>query len=435
MISPLRNQDCNLIPLTGPQGDSPAWSAGTTLTFSLRDLDPLTDGKLCNSLLGVVVEAYGLWDNQSTAGSTIRKRDFSRILFADAQVENAWHGTPISSNHVKGGTLNPIEWFGSGFNFWNGCGADMATGNATKRLAHGFFLPLQAGSLLKSHHTSLPVALYRNAQVKLTCSATSVLTALSTAAALSGVTIRAYALTIAQPEIVLGPGVEWIRYTYGVTSAAQETVQLDSFGNTSALAGTEPGAGLLNLLWLSNENGQGGCDTVDNVSRVHLPFRGQRPILSPLPFVRRMNLLAGLKVDGSLYAGGVDSYYLPYPYKAGVSTAAQAPYPTVLPLVMSAPEQELSKVQTFGGTQAISIVQTQSSGEHVILAQHVRSWTPEALADAISRLVDAGVVDAVVRSRNVTWVPKFARKNSGDDVSASKQRFMPLKLVPASMAS
>lgn len=434
MLSPLRNQDIALWPLVGSGGDNPSWSAGGQLNFNLRDVPAVTDGKLCNHLMGIMVEVSGTLDNTNTTAATLYRNDLSRVLFSDAQLEGAWHGVPISSNHVKGGTLNPIEWFGSGFQFWNGLRQDFAgQASAGVTFKHCVFLPLSAGSLVKSHHTALPVALYRNSQLKLTCSAASVLTGLCTGAALTSTTVRAFAVMVPSDEILLGPAVEWIRYTYGVTSSAQEIVQLDSFGNSSALVGTEPGAGLLNLLWLGSANGMGGCDLVENISRLSVPWRDLPPMTTVMPLVHRMNVLAGLDFGLAPNASpGENSFYVPYPYRQGINTAAQVAYPTLLPIVMAAPEQELSKLQTVEGTKSINIVQTQSSGEHVFLAQHVRSWSPNAMADAISQLVNAGVVDAVLRTRDVAWAPKLAKKQGAGTIGDRKLRYLPLKLYPAS---
>lgn len=407
--------------LKGSQGDNPTYAASSNFTFNLDDL-PVAIGGKCLYLAGIELDFVSTVANNNSAASVLLDRDFYRIYVQDIQLENCWHGTPISANHWKG-TLWPLyEWFSCGYRFWAGRRRLVSTGVSSQ--VHRFrpFLPLGSGLFTKSHHTMLPALMYKKGTLVLNTAASTVLTGISTGASLSSGTIRATAVMVAEPEVRLGPAIEWIDYQTPYASN-NESIELRSFGNATGLVGTEAGAGLSALAWVANKDGMPGAGDTANISRIAIPFRDQFPMRAMDPFFTELEQAADLNRG---YQDMTNSTS-PFPYPASSDTTEQTC--DIFPLVTPSPDLELSKIQTVEGTQSYFLTISSGSGTHHTVAQHVRSWTPDAYEEARRRLIDAGVVGAVVGSPDVMWSSKVKNKQHVGDIHTKKLRYIPQRLV------
>jgi hypothetical protein len=413
-------------PLKGPLGESQTYAASSNFTFNLDDV-PVNAGGKALYLAGVELDFVFTAANNDSSATAISDRDWPRILLSDIQLENTFMGTPVSSNHWKGTIWNCYEHELCGHRFWSGRRRGVATGTASQVTRVRLMLPLMSGLFTKSHHTAQLALLYKRSQLVMNTAATSVLTGLSTGAALSSGTIRATALLIAEPEIRLGPAVEMVDYQHPY-AANNESIELRSFGNATGLIGTEQGAGLVSLRWLSSSNGQPGAGLTANVSRIAIPFRDQAPIQNLNPFFAEMEAAMGLDRSNADRLSD-DS---PFPYPQDTDTTEQTC--AYLPLVTAYPDAELTKVQCVEGTQTYFLTISTGSGTHHTIAQHLRSWTPDMYEGAKKLIVDSGLARAVLGSNLVDWTTKLKNKQSLEDVSAKKWRFLPQRLVDISEA-
>src|SRR5215831_3956212 len=99
-MSLLRNHTgFELYPLTAGSNDSPAVTTpGDVITFEMRNL-PLTVGRLAYYLYGVIVTFTATVDVPAEPTPIAWDRLVEAFL-SSVEVRNAWHGTPVSQNHV-----------------------------------------------------------------------------------------------------------------------------------------------------------------------------------------------------------------------------------------------------------------------------------------------------------------------------------------------
>jgi hypothetical protein len=441
--------------LTGPTGQSVTWRAGGNGRFQFGDVPELTDGKLCNHFLGVLltilipVGVNGVF----TAGADAD--DFLTALFESVEVRNCWHGTPISQNHAKGCMLGTMEFMACGYQYF-GRRMDVVARGAlgSKFLKVNAFLPLSYLMGDKAHHTALPVTFYKNGELQLNFGAGLDSGGDGLSATFTTATIQASAVLLPESEIHLGPGSQFIDYP-SAANAGSEVVKMDSFGNNTTLQDVESGAACDFLFWLSSlyNQGQGfvGPARVKDLTRVGFPFRGVQSTTHLEPFLLGFEAQVGGREDGQsdLYDATamqvVKSNLSGFPYRpnyAGPLTADFAADGSDVrdmkgfPIIYPGNALELTKVQSFEGTQSYFL--TFASGKaplsgttHHSFAHHFYSWTPAKWEDAMRTLVNAGIAQAVLgTSQGIVWSTKLTKKNGAPGlIDPAKLRYLPNKLA------
>jgi hypothetical protein len=412
-------------PLSGPQGNSPSWSASGQLKYNLNNLPKIHRGKLGLGLAGIMLRIQGALVNTNSAASAIYQRRLVSALFSDFQVDNAWHGTPVSSNAWKSKWYNAALFAVLGSIGRKRAFAPSFTGDIDIEV----LIPLIAPCVLEGHHGALPTLCYQKAELVINTAAASALTDLSTGASFTG-TVKAYAVTLPQDEISIGAVPELAMYTAPYV-AGQTDIELRSFGNNSAMTHVDTGAAILSHYYLTYAEGQGGVpDDLSQITQINVPYRGLTANLSDATFYCRiMDLVKGL---GRMSESAVTDYE-DYPYP-DVSTTDASTYPYFLPIVDPPEDTKVTKLYTADGPDSFNISQSGGTGtEHKNLVWQLRSITAQGREELREILVKEGVARAVCGTDDVVWAQKTAKKQDVDNIFARKLRYLPWKLVPRSV--
>jgi hypothetical protein len=426
-------------PLTSGSNDNPTFSQTAPTSFELKNI-PIFIGNLAYYLYGVMLTFTGDVDQPASGASLINYWQVVRSLIESLEVRNAWHGTPVSSNHVKGSFLQIIEPVSCGYAMPQLLTGDMPTADGDYLFEINVFVPLCIGQGAKPHHSAQLALFYKQSQIVINPAATSVLDGISTGAVFENLAVRASAVMLPEPEIRLGPVGEWIDYQSAAASN-QSQIALDSFGNVTGLSGTQPNAGVVWMGALTNINSAvPGSFAAENVTRYSFPFRGQVDI-QQIPAFVGMQLLSmggndfaarGQAAKWTSLNGGMEGF--PYDYATG-SAGASNSWKTLkgllfFPMVTPAPDLELTKVQTAKGTQSYFLAGPTFSGTNHTLVQHVRSFDAAKVADAEAQIVSSGLAKLVIgQDTNLGWVYKPTGKQTALD--PDKLRYIPRRLVRA----
>jgi hypothetical protein len=468
---PIRNHT-GIIPIrlngTGG-GQTQSWGAGQQLSWLLKTLPSTTDGKLCNYLLGIVVTIVGkivvatpseVSDPPGSASGRLAIRtqwDIIRSLFQSVEVNSAWHGTPLSSQHVKGSFLQLIETVGNGmqrpYRQKPPICTPLVSPATPRRFRYNVYVPLSLLCGDKGHHTALPAALYKSAEFKMECANAN--TGPWRSDTITDIKVDASALLLPEDEVRLGPAVQWIDYQQKVSG---EAIDINGLGTVSTCDNVQKGAGIAGAFWLSNRLGLPGPGQVRDIVDVTIPWRGivHTKHVDPL-ILQTENImggpanLGGMFVnddgDGSIEATG-DVAGFPYDdYDNGVSElganndlAMLPANPAFLALAVPAADLELTKIQVIEGTQQIQLqhragTPAVDTGTHHILCCQVHSWSPAAFASAKQKLIEEGVCRAVLNTDDVDWAYKIKNKQDPTGMNSRKLRFLPMRLLPVSGAN
>jgi hypothetical protein len=417
---------CSFFPLSTGSSDSPAFTPGGSIKFQLSTL-PRNLGSLAYYLYGVFLTFTGTLTQSGGTGALINDQTLTRLLVDYLALQNAWHGTPISAQMWKGYWLPTILAVGGGYNLSAPVAGPILAANGATTFTKTMFIPLALGNGDKPHHTAQLNVLYRNAYLELGCQASSPLSIYSPGATFSGLTVRASAACLPEPEIRVGPGVEWVDYQQSA-STGQTQVILDSFGNNTQLINTEPGAGVAFAMAMSNNFGQPGSFDPIYLTQVSIPFRSQIQTSHVFPFVGQQ--LASQGPRRSL--GTLETSDFPYGQNGAIG-ALEVSGLLGLPIVPQPTGFQTSKMQVVSGDTSYYLsMGSGPNGTHHTLVQHVRSWAPQAWAEALKVITDSKLVNDVFGSNasGLAWAIKMGNGKNPSDVQPHKLRFLPMALKP-----
>lgn len=432
-------------PLRGDAGENPTYAHSSTLNFDLKNVPLMTD-KMANYLAGIAVTFFGTYNiNVSTSNTTpLFPNTITRTLIDSVDLQGAWYGRPLAQQHIRGATLPIIEHQSCGYQYFSRRRMPFhaaATGAQTFR--HTVFLPIGYFCGEKGHHNSQLALFFKDAQLIINTAALTVLQAINPNATYTSTTVRATAILIAEPELRIGPAQEWLEFRQ-TAAAGNDTVDLDSLGNMTALEGVEPGGGFDSMLALSSVEGQSGAFTCDTLTRFSAPFRGQSQTQHLDPFVHEWEqqfdyadnpeLLQRNSETSAQARLSVTDPRMHDPYVPINGTTASSVGASTLgahlrgfPIIVAGRDLETSKVQVIEGTQSYFLTGT-FTGVHRTLVHQYKSWTPQKLADARQLIIDSGMAIAVEGTNDLGWSAKASRKNSDAGINPRKARFFPLRL-------
>ena len=259
-------------PLTSPQ-EQPTVVASGAARFDLNDVpDRSPTGPLAYYIPALLLTIFGTMNFAAEEGNPIPWYDVPRLLINSIEVRNAWHGTPLSAVNLTSGNIRLIEFIGNGYNFSDNMASELAA-DTTFALQVG--LPLCAAQDSLINETEQLALLYQPASVQVQMQPASVLNAFSAGTTCDDMSLRCSAELDPRAELVLGAGVEWIMHRT-VASPAGFEIQIKGFGRDTNLTGVLPKAGVLALMELSANNGQGGViSTPSSIANIAFGWRGQ----------------------------------------------------------------------------------------------------------------------------------------------------------------
>jgi hypothetical protein len=432
--------------LTVGTEENPATAPGGVLNFMCNTIpDRSPTGPLAYYIPLLVLSFYASLV-QVNGGSAIQYDRLDGALLDTINWTGAFHGTPISSDHVFGIHMPMIERYTNGTYLARRRELIPAAAGTYPVERHFAVLPSvsRVGGL--ESETSQLAAMFKTSNLKINVAAADVLTALSTGATFTGMSVRASVLLVPRSELVLGTPVETIltQITNGGGTAGKVTIQ--DFGVDTMLTGVESKGGVAFLAELSSVNGQGGRFLVNNVNRLSFPWRGQEDC----QHVEAMFLTAALDGDPSRQQAfptsqtGGDSEMAGAPYTAGnsnQSTTASTHMDLTNALgwffVRHHNGYQLSDLQTADGDQYynLGITGGRSAGLIPVLGMYARQWTPQMRKKWLELVTDGGPnslasyvlggQDAVNKAQMVQRTPRGKHL-----VTVDQTTYLPWQLAP-----
>lgn len=373
-----------LWPLQSGSTNQPTLTPGQQTAFQFQDVpDRSATGPLANYMPGVSVTFSGNVV-QGAGGSIVPSDQFFGALFSSLAWIQAWHGSPIQAQHVTGAQWAVTEYFANGQRYQGAVHQLIAAAAAaTYPFEVTIFVPFSScriGDL--EDNTSQLALLARASQLQINVAPASALTAISPSATITNFKCRASAMLVPRQELVLGTPVETILTQ--IVAGSGNAVKITNFGTDTGLQGVDPGGGVLNLLFLTAANGQGGSFDSDNITDFLWQWRGQtftQDVLGLLQQWKRL-LPTPLQSGFTMNSGGSPSLQgIPYSVYSnstlGPESVANVELLGLLfwALVLSGNDPQLTSLQTADSDQTFNMTVTGGySGTHQILGQYARSW-------------------------------------------------------------
>lgn len=388
--------------LTTGNNNNPALSAGQPTSFFCNTVpDRCPSGPLAYILPFVVLTIFGTLTQAASGGTKVYQDDLTGALIQSVNWITAWHGTPVSSNHVLGGNLPIVEFINGGFRYATRRRPAIPSASGAYPIQISVAIPAAAcryGNLM--YDTAQLAALYQTSQIQINVAAASVLTSLSAGATFSNLTAKCSAILYPTTELVLGTPIENILHqTVAGTNSTE--VQIKGFGTSSLLNGVQSKGGVMFLGELTSEGLQNGVFAAENVTQLQFPWRGQQQIshiealLSPFLAAQGNSRP---QTQPTIITGG-DSEFAGYPYNMSNSdeptTASTNPDLTnlrVLPFVYADDDAQLCDLQTADKDESyfLTVSGGFSAGTHQILAQYARAWQPGMINDWQKQVTKGG---------------------------------------------
>ncbi len=374
---------------------------GNTYNWQLNDIpDRAPSGPLAYYLTALLLTITGNVVQSGSTGVFIPRDVLPALIINSIDWKNSWMGPVMNFQYVKGFALPIIEFVSGGFEYGQRQNGGIAAANGTYAFSMTIRVPAlndNRGRLLKE--TSHLAALFQPSQFSVTMASTTTLTTWSPGASLTSLSMSVTAQLDPRQELVLGTPMEWILHT-PISGGPQVTIE--GFGRNAAVNGVLVKGGVAFLSDLTaTPSVQPGVVAPASCTDFSFPWRGQATTYDIKAWIQQhLALLPNDRpqVQGnvaSTTAGINDFQGFPYIFNNQTSDSATIDLTNLrfFPLVMGGDALELSDLQTAESDQTFNLTQTggfTTPGNHQILAQYARVWTPEKMGDWVAQIVRGG---------------------------------------------
>lgn len=426
-------------PLTTGSTDAPTATAGGNVSFGFGNV-PASKGGLALYLAGIRLEFAGNLVQAGGAGSRTAWDNFVRAIVADVEIRNTFFGTPWSLRSILGAYLPLIEFVGLGYAYGSPPRGFFPAANATYAYQRPVHLPMGLGTNAKGHHFTQLAQFYKQAQLVLDFPAASVISGISTGSSLTAMTVKATALLLPEPEIRVGPAVEWVDYQVVASSGLENAIR--SFGNATSYTGVTKGAAIAFAMLLTSKNGLGGAFTGTQMTGLAVPWRDQ-PLTTQIgSYIDELYQHMDRPTIGAVVDQGASqalSAFNGFPWAIGTDASNDGVLNNDnilgIPLVSTGRRGQVTKLQEVGISNADESLTMQGtfSGTHHLLAQQLKGWTADQYDAMAKEVVDSGLARRVIGSNGpFRWSAKLEHKNTdARQIDNSKTKYIPVKLVRA----
>lgn len=447
------------VPLQSGGSNQPNVTPGNQYTWDLSTVPIMVGGggQMANYLLCLLVTFYGSVVQSGNTGNPVTDDMLTASLVSSVQLQGAWHGSPLQQTFCIGAYLPIMEYLGAGFRLPRRVANSIPAANGTHAFNHTILIPLAIGNVAKPYQTAQLALMYKKASFVINLNAGTVLAALSPGATFAGtagtgsMTMQVSAVLEPQSNLVLAPGVEFIDYQ-SPASTGQSQIPIFGFGNQTGLVGTNPNAGITDLLAIGNGantpfGGTGimpGSFDPAGVLSYQWGWRGQNTTFHPEAIAAMEFLALGPSKQGwygpENAPTAIDGQGFPYinATTAGLSPSNASPLTGLygFPLVTSTVRMLLSKVQTAGNNEMLTLTLKGGfayAGQNHIFGRHVRSFSPDKIADWQAQIIASGMASALLGTNNITLRQKTLSRQRV--VPAKQLNFVPWYAVPAAAAA
>ncbi len=433
-----------VVPLLSGSSDNPSLTASQRTSFFLNTIPDRCPGAPCAYYLpfllltisGNLVQAGG-------AGSTVFWDRFYGALIDSIGVNNAWHGSPVSADMVKGAHAAVWEFVANGYRYASRRRQAFLAANGTYPFNATIAIPLSARYGNMVNDTSQLAKLYQTAKLDINVPAATALTTMTTGASFTSLTARCSAVLVPRQDLVLGTATELILHQIAAGGAK---VQIKGFGTDTGLTGVENKGGVLYLGALTSALDQGGAYASANVTQVTFNWRNQQQTnhTLALALLQHQAMINDRPNIGPNTTAGTTSELDSFPFSMAQTDAAVANLDQTLmlawPLVPGSNNAQLTDVQTANRDETFDMtVSGGFSGTHQIIGHYAKQWTEEKVRDW-ERIVRQGGADSlaayVAGSVNDANKLVLARRTprSKHVLSADQAAYLPYQLVPSELA-
>jgi hypothetical protein len=400
----LAGTGAQLWPLTTGNNQAPTLSQGVPTSFFCNTVpDRCPSGPLAYYLPVVLLTIYGTLTQPSSGGTAVYWDQLIGALIDSIDWINAWHGTVVSANHVKGVHLPVVEYYANGFRYGDRRRPPIPSTAGTYTFGYTVAITPSISRLGRLMPDTMQLAkLFLQSQLKINVAPASALTALSTGATFGTLTAKASAVLVPRQELVLGTPVETILHQI-VAGSTSSAVQIKGFGTDTMLKGINNKGGVVFLGELTSAGSLGGAFTMESVTQYSFPWRGQEQTQHPEGIVC-MSQFGNMPNDRantfpSFVAGGDGEYNNP-PFIMSKSDAATTPNQLAMdlvgnmfwPMVQGGNDLTLAELQTASNdAQYFLTVSGGFTGNtHLVLAMYARQWLDTMMADWVKQVTDGG---------------------------------------------
>jgi hypothetical protein len=410
--------------LSGDQGEEPTFVHSKTFKFFTKDL-PRSTGRLANYVLGFFITLDATFAFTGEPEEGLDWDDVARGCFESCELLNTVLGKPISHNYFRGEFFGLFGFIGNGMKRAVPQPPLLPTNTGSRVQRHSWYIPASALLGMKGHHTAQLAVLMDKGTFEVKTAAVGTVSGLTISSGKLDVT----AIMVAEPEIRLGPGTQFVRYASTVSPSGTKH-QIEALGQTSSLQGVEEGAGIAFLAWMSSRRGYGGSFAdAYTMEYLNLPFRGLDQLIhldaiyadylgscgnndippSLTADLEAVNPFAG---NGLLYSSA---------YRGLVYGLRNADF---IPLISPKAFLETSKMQSVQGTQDLHAKSSADfDGDDVFVALHYHSWTPAQQEVVLRKIIDSGLAMDVWGTNDLVPSTKIIGKQNALGINPSKTRY------------
>ncbi len=392
-----------LWPLTTGNNDNPDLTAGGQVSFFFNSVpDRCPSGPLAYYLPIVLLTITGTLTQPASGSALVYWDQLISALLTSVQLQNAWHGTVISANHVKGTNLPLVEYISNGYRFGSRRRPPVPDAAGAYPFRYTIALTPSVSRLGRlESSTSQLAALFSQAQLQIQVAPASVITGLSPGATIGSLKAKASAVLVPRNELVLGTPVETIMHQV-VAGSSSNQVLINGFGTETMLTGVQNKGGVVYLGELTSN--LGGCFDSEDVEFFNFPWRGQGPVYDIDGYVA-MSQLANLPNDRPQVLpqpiSGGDSEFTDYPYSMNSDDsfiASESTPKTYANLqawnlgVQGGNELDLTDLQTADGDQSyfLSVNGGFDSGSHLVVGMYAKAWQENMAKDWLKQVTKGG---------------------------------------------
>ncbi len=435
-----------LWPLTTGNNDNPTLTASQQTSFFFNTVpDRCPTAPLAYYMPVVLLTIFATITQPASGATAIQWDQIPKALFTSINIQNAWHGTPVSANHVLGAQAPVWEYYANGFRNGARRHPPIPTTAGAYPLAYTFAITPavnRMGRLMSS--TSQLAALFQQAQLQINVAPSTVITGLSAGATLTSMSARASAVLIPRNELVLGTPVETILHQI-VAGSNSNQIQIKGFGTDTMLTGVQNKGGVVYLSELASN--VGGVFATKDVTFYNFPWRGQAPVYDINAFVAMQQLgnkpVSRSQVVGVEVAGG-DAEFNNNPYAMGTTDdwvdgtygGAAANFTGLYgwEMVQGGAELDLTDLQTADSDQSYFLTVTNgfSAGSHLIMGMYAKAWQQNMVDDWLKQVTKGGAssLAAYVLGKDYTTAQLAQRApKSKHVVTPDNMAYLPWQLV------
>lgn len=383
--------------------NEPTLNAGRQTSFQFQDVpDRSPTGPLAYYLPGVLLTFRGTITQPGGGGTSIFSDQFFSALFTSLAWVQAWHGSVLQAQNVLGTQWAVAEYFAGGRRYASPVRFEVAgAGAGSYPFEITIFVPFTCNRTWSLEHDTAQLALLaRASQLQINAAPTSVLNSLSEGASMD-VTVTASAILEPRQDLILGTPIEMILSQ--IPTGAGNAVKITNFGTDTGLQGIDPGGGVLDLLFLTSLNNQGGSFASEDILDFQWNWRGQNYTQDILGMLSQWKRLLPNPLGGNIAvvtAGEAPLQGIPYSinnntlYAAGgAGGPANADLKNLLfwALVVSGERPRLSALQTADSDQTFNMTVTGGfSDSHQILGFYARSWQQRMRDQWVAQVMAGG---------------------------------------------